>query len=223
MATFRALALRFFKNEDGFLQFLAPVLGGVIGALGARSAARTQATAARDAAQVQQNMFDTTNEYFAPYREAGESALGTYVDQVGTDFTKTPGYQFGLDQGLSAIEGSAAARGNLMSGSTLQRLQEHGQDYATNQYDNWLNRVGGLMTTGQASAGQQAALGQNNANQQGNYLTQGANASAAGTVGAVNNLNQGVNNALGIWQYQQGQNQYQPYSQPQNNISAWTP
>lgn len=193
---------RFWANEDGFLNFLAPIAAGVLGASGAKSAAKTQARSADQASQVQREMFDQTSEYFQPYRQAGENALRTYVDQVGTDFTQTPGYQFGLDQGMQAIEGSAAARGNLMSGSTLQALQSFGQDYATNAYDNWLNRVGGIMSTGQASAGQQAALGQNFANNQSNILSQKGNALAAGQAGFANNIMQGVNNAVGVWNYQ---------------------
>lgn len=178
--------------------------GALIGGSAAKSAARTQAGAARDAAAVQQNMFDTTSQYFAPYRQAGENALNTYVDQVGTEFTETPGYQFGLQQGIDAVDASAASRGNLNSGATLQAVNQFGQDYATRNYDNWLNRVGGLMSTGQASAGQQAALGQNFANNQTNLLTQGANAQAAGTIGAANAIQGGLNTGLGIWQYQQG-------------------
>ena len=198
----KELVTRFLREEDGFLNFLAPVVGGLLAGSAAKSAAKTQAASADAASQVQQNIFDTTSQYFAPYREAGENALRTYVDQVGTDFTQTPGYQFGLDQGLNAIEGSAAARGNLMSGATLQALQSYGQDYATNAYDNWLNRVGGLMSTGQASAGQQAALGQNFANNQSNILAQKGNALAAGQAGFANNLMQGINNAVGVWNYQ---------------------
>ena len=63
--------------------------------------------------------------------------------------TKTPGYDFRLNEGTRAIEGSAAARGGLYSGATMQALQNYGQDYATNAYENWLNRVGGLTQMGQ--------------------------------------------------------------------------
>lgn len=197
-----SLIRKFIRSEDGFLQFLAPIAGALIAGSSAKSAAKTQARATDRAADVQQNMFDTTSAYFAPYRRAGENALRTYVDQVGTDFTKAPGYEFGLNEGLRAIEGSAAARGNLMSGATLQALQGYGQDYATRAYDNWLNRVGGIMSTGQASAGQQAALGQNFANNQADLITQGANAMAAGKIGFGNAINSGINNALGAYQYQ---------------------
>ena len=188
---------------------LSAVLGvgsALIGGSAAKSAARTQANAAQDAAAVQQNMFDTTSQYFQPYRQAGENALGTYGDQVGTEFTKTPGYEFGLQQGIDAVDASAASRGNLNSGATLKAVNQFGQDYATRNYDNWLNRVGGIMSTGQASAGQQAALGQNFANNQTNLLTQGANAQAAGTIGAANAIQGGINTGLGIYQYQQGLN-----------------
>lgn len=188
---------------------LSAILGvgsALIGARSARKAANTQADAAQAAAQVQKEIFDQTSEYFAPYREAGENALRPYVDQIGTEFTKTPGYDFRLQQGLDAIEGSAAARGGLYSGATMQALQNYGQDYATNAYEGWLNRLGGLTNMGQASAGQQAAAGQNFANATGNYLTQAGNAQAAGTMAVGNALNQGFQSVMpAIYNYQSPQ------------------
>lgn len=147
----------------------------------------------------------------ATYRVNGQD-FGTrdeaqaYVDsQPGSTpyqgFTATPGYDFRLKEGLNAVEGSAAARGGLMSGATLQGLQQYGQDYATNAYDNWLNRVGGVMSTGQASAGQQAALGQNFANNQSNILQSAGNARSAGAIGVGNAINDGIGNFAGMYQY----------------------
>ena len=263
---------------------LSAILGigsALIGGASSRSAAKAQTAAAKDAAAVQQNIFDQTSEYFAPYREAGTNALRAYQYELGlgpmpgsvggsapvnyniqevpgqmeyrTDvpgyenvmrqvpgattyrvgdqsfdsrdaaqswidsqsqqpqaagapyqgFTKTPGYDFRLREGMNAIEGSAAARGGLMSGATLQALQGYGHDYATNAYENWLSRVGGLTQMGSAAAGSQAAAGQNFANAQSNLLTGAGNARAAGAVGVGNALMGGINTGLGVWQYQQ--------------------
>lgn len=56
------------------------------------------------------------------------------------DFKKDPGYDFRMNEGREALEGSAAARGNLLSGATLKALQRYGQDYASNEYGNAYDR-----------------------------------------------------------------------------------
>ena len=115
---------QFVREEDGFLELIGPIVGGLLGGFGASSAADSQAAAARNAAAVQKDMFDQTRRDLGPFREGGVNALRIYQDQIGNEFTKTPGYDFRLQEGLNAVEGSAAARGNLMSGSTLQALQQ---------------------------------------------------------------------------------------------------
>ena len=52
-----------------------------------------------------------------------------------------PSYQFRLNQGLGALEASAAARGVLRSGGTLQGVQDYAQDYASQEYQNIYNRA----------------------------------------------------------------------------------
>jgi hypothetical protein len=52
----------------------------------------------------------------------------------------TPGYQFSLQQGLQAVQRSAAARGTLLTGGTLQRLQQVGSGLASQNYDDEVRR-----------------------------------------------------------------------------------
>ena len=52
-----------------------------------------------------------------------------------------PSYQFRLNQGLGALESSAAARGVLRSGGTLKGVQDYAQDYASQEYNNIYNRA----------------------------------------------------------------------------------
>ena len=84
-----------------------------------------------------------------PFLDAGKEALGQY--QAGINDIPTmaslmgyvqsdPGYQFQLEQGMNALEGSAAARGNLLSGNTLKAIQGYGQDLASQYTDKILNR-----------------------------------------------------------------------------------
>lgn len=55
----------------------------------------------------------------------------------------TPGYQFRLDEGTKARERSAAARGMLFSGPTMKGLDRYAQDYASAEWDQLFNQLGG--------------------------------------------------------------------------------
>jgi len=117
-----------------------------------------------------------------------------------------PGYQFRLGQGTTALNNSAAAGGMQLSSNTMQSLMGYNQDYASGEYDKILSRLSGVAGSGQNAAGNLGSLGattaasigatgMSGANTAGNYLTQGANATAAGTVGSANALGTGLNNA----------------------------
>lgn len=117
-------------------------------------------------------------------------------------FQKTPGYDFRLNQGLDAVQSSAAARGGLYSGAAMRDLNKYGQDYATGEYNNYMNRLAGMTDTGMAAAGNQANAGANmGANVGAAYAAQG-NAAAAGSIGMGNAINSGITNALGYMTYQ---------------------
>lgn len=97
-------------------------------------------------------------------------------------FFNSPDYQFTRDQGLQALDRSAASRGRLYSGSQMNAAQQFGQGLASQQYGNWFNRLSSLAGAGQSATNQVGQYGQNYANQAGqNYLTAGgAQASAYG-------------------------------------------
>lgn len=52
-----------------------------------------------------------------------------------------PGYQARMNLGQQAMEQSAAARGNLLTGGTLQAENQLAQDYASNEYNNFYNQA----------------------------------------------------------------------------------
>jgi hypothetical protein len=54
---------------------------------------------------------------------------------------KAPGYQFQLEQGLNAIQNSAAARGDLLSGNALTGLNNYAQGAAQSDYNNVYNQA----------------------------------------------------------------------------------
>jgi len=63
--------------------------------------------------------------------------------QSPTDVTEQndPGYQFRLQQGMQALQNSAAARGGLLSGGTAKALTDYNQNAASGEYSNVYNRA----------------------------------------------------------------------------------
>lgn len=175
----------------------AAVVGGAIASRGARSAAQGQADAARYATDEQRRQYDLTREDWRPYRERGYEALqdlaglrGQEPSTSAADVMRDPGYQFGLQQGRNALEGSAAASGGLYSGQALKELMQYGNDYGTTKFNdafnrqqtafgNRWNRLAGLAGIGQAATSQTTAAGQNYANNVGNIAMGNANAQGA--------------------------------------------
>ena len=151
----------------------------------------------------QGNPVADVNAYMAanPLPAAAPSAdFGKYARDFGTaDFEADPGYAFRQSEGMKALERSAAARGNLLSGSTMKGIQRFGQDLASQEYTNAFNRyqvnrsnqlnpLQSLMGAGQSATnvqtGVQGQLGQNQAT---NLYNAGA-ARASGYVGSANAL-----------------------------------
>jgi len=129
---------------------------------------------------------------------------------------QTPGYQFNLQQGMKNTNNALAAKGLNLSGAQAKGLDAFNTGLASNtyqqQYQNALsqfmtnygvnsdqyNRLTGLVGLGQNAAAGVGNAGLQTANQAGNFLTSGANASAAGTVGAANAASGALGNLGGI-------------------------
>lgn len=189
----------------------AAVGGALIGSNAASKAAKTSAAASDRASDVQREMFERNVELNAPFREAGVNALNKLVPltdykDFGMDqFQADPGYAFRMSEGMKALEGSAAARGGLLSGNTLRGIQRYGQDMASQEYQNAFNRYGiererrlaplqSLAGVGQTTSQQLGEAGTGFANTMGNIGMNQANVagnarmSRASTYG--NTLNQ---------------------------------
>lgn len=179
----------------------ATVAGGVISSNGAKSAAKTQAAAADKAGNLVDQRYQQTRMDLMPYNDAGKSALTrlSAMSQPGFQFNPTdPSYAFRMAEGTRAVNTSAAARGNRLSGGTLKALTRYGQGAASQEYGAEFGRNFSLAGLGQNAAAQTGSFGANAANAQGEYGTQAANASAAGTVGQANALNNGLGSLAGI-------------------------
>lgn len=192
--------------------------GGLIASKGAKKAANVQAQAAANAQASQERMFQKQIDLQEPFRQGGLSAqnqimqlLGVGGDTTAADygslakpfgmeqFQADPGYAFRQSEGMKALERSAAARGNLLSGSTMKGIQRFGQDLASQEYTNAFNRyqteraarlnpLQSLMGSGQSAANTlTSAAGQQGQNEAANLYNAGA-ARASGYIGGANAL-----------------------------------
>lgn len=188
----------------------AAIIGGLASASAAKSAAKSRTKAANNQLALQREMYDQTRTDLSPYRDAGANALAAVNYELGlgaapdgySGFQASPGYQFAVQQGQDAIERSAANSGGFFSGQTGKSLTDYRIGMANQDYGNYFNRLYGLANMGQASSAMQAQANQNLASQGSNALANIGNAQAAGAVGVGNAINNGIGNALGIWQYQ---------------------
>lgn len=131
--------------------------------------------------------------------EAEATAYATANSSAGTEyrgFTATPGYAFRLKQGTDAVEGSAAAAGSLFSGSTLKDLNTFGQGMASEEVNNYLNRITTGAAQGQAAAGNTALAAGNFGQAAGGAMQSSANAIAAGAIARGNAINNGLTNLV---------------------------
>ena len=189
----------------------------------AKKASKAQVQAAQDANAAQERMFQKQMELQEPFRQGGLTAqdqimqllgiggdkaaagYGSLGKSFGTEqFQQDPGYAFRQAEGMKALERSAAARGNLLSGSTLKGVQRFGQDLASQEYQNAFNRyqveraarlnpLQSLMGSGQSAANvMTGAAGQMGQNEASNIYNAGQ-ARASGYIGQANALT----NALG--------------------------
>lgn len=133
------------------------------------------------------------------------TAANLYADALGVNgadgnaraqdaFQVGPGYQFAVDQGLEAVQRSAAAGGMLASGNTLDAALRNAQGYASQEYNNWLAGLSPFVGAEQAGLENRAGLGSMVATAR----MDGNNAAMDRTQAGINNRQQMIGNLLGF-------------------------
>lgn len=199
---------------------VSTVVGAGSSIIAGNKAAKATKNAAKQASDTERYMYDTTRADYAPYREVGYGALGKLAGMTGVQrtnadgtpvaggvagamglgyandggFTASPGYQFRMDEGQKAIERSAASRGLLKSGASLKALTRFAQGTASDEFNNYANRLAALAGVGQSATGSTAAAGSAAANaiSQNQIAAGNARASSYANTGAA--INNGVTN-----------------------------
>src|SRR5271156_710707 len=168
----------------------------------AKSAQQLQYEEQQQALQFQEQQWNTQQANEAPWLQQGQGAVNTlgqlqneglqgqgplapwtqqFQAPTLAQAQQNPGYQFALQQGTAALDNSAAASGNLLTGNTGEALQQYGQNLGEqnyqqvynnslqqyqqsyNQYEqgqaNTFNRYASIAGLGQTAAGQLGSEG----------------------------------------------------------------
>jgi len=190
------------------------VVSGYMGAKAAKSAADTTAAGTRYAADIQERMYEKGREDLAPYREQGYTALKdiaalkpfltqSFASEEALAPYLDPSMAFRMKYGTQATERLANVGQGALSGNTLRGLTEFGQGFGSTEYGSAFGRAQGerkdiynilanIAGMGQGAVNTGVGAGQTTAQSLGQLAVGGAQAQAAGTVGAANAYGQAL-------------------------------
>lgn len=176
--------------------WIAGIATAVVGAYGAdqqskagKRGADAQADASQYATDEQRRQFDITQQNLAPWLQSGTWALGEQRDFLNGDYgaaLDSPFYAARKEEGFKGLDAGATAQGNLWGGGMDADRMRLGQNLATEGLLTHYNALAGMSNTGQTTANQLGAYGQNYANQVGQNAMAGAQARASSYANSAN-------------------------------------
>lgn len=148
-----------------------------------------------DKFRVGDRTFETRSaaEEYAAANKTGGTEYGGY--------TESPMFRYMMEKGTDSIQGSAAARGGLFSGATLQALEDNRRELVSADTGQYFARLAGLTDMGLSAAGNQASAGQNFANSAGSTMMAAGDAQARGALGAAQSWQTGISDVAGAAGY----------------------
>lgn len=165
---------------------LATVAVGVYSANKASGSAKDALNAQEQGNQAaigeQQREYNQTRADQLPFLTAGYGALdkeNAFLNGDTSGFDKSPDYLFSLNQGIGALDKSAAARGSLYSGGHSADLTQFAEWNANQFANNYWNKLAGMAGQGQTTAGNLGSFGANMANNVSNLDNASGNARAS--------------------------------------------
>ena len=165
------------------------LFSSILGAFSSQQAAKAQKRAADAANATVKEQYQQTRADLAPYRDTGAAALGQYSSLLGmngkdrqasalTQYTESPYLAQLVKNTGNAVDASHAARGGLFSGSTAQAIGDRTGQLYLSDYNNYLQRIGGMTDMGQNAATFGGQLGAQAAQQRAGYIQDHGNANA---------------------------------------------
>lgn len=124
----------------------------------------------------------------------GQSAQSAAEDAFNI-FKGSTGYQSRLKEGANAVNSMWAGSGAVKSGAAGKAFERFGQDFASNEFGNYMNYLGNQQGVGLGAASAQAGVGQNYVNTISNNNN---NAGTAAANAALVKGNNSFGNVLGL-------------------------
>jgi hypothetical protein len=203
----------------GGVSAVGSIVGGIMGSNAAKKAASQEEQGYSNASTYEksQNALAVTQQQgttagitgaLTPYNTTGQQSTnqlagllapggsltqgyGSFSAPTAAQAQATPGYQFQLQQGMNALQNSAAARGGLLSTGNEKNIENYAQGVASENYGNTYNQA---LQSYQTNAN----TFYNNQNNLYNRLsgTAGQGIQAAGTMGGLQQQGANALNSL---------------------------
>ncbi len=132
---------------------------------------------------------------------------GELVTPTGPDmsaFTESPDYQFRKDEGLAAVDRTAAARSGALSGNAVRGAEEFASNLASTEYGNFFNRLAAVAGIGQSATNTASQAASSTGSNISSLLTQRGDARASGIMGVGNSITNAVNSGLNSYMLYRG-------------------
>lgn len=208
---------------------IGSIISGIIGQQGAQAGGNMAGDAANRAAQMQQQEAERGRRAMSPWTASGTGALqkisallglgeltmrgnnyGQYwidpanakglQDEALNAFQTSPGYTFRKQEGINALDRSAAAKGLLLSGNQTKAIQGFGDGLASEEYRNYMGDLMGVSGQGMGATSSANSTSAGLINGAANNIFQGGVARGSGYAAGANALasgiGQGVNNVM---------------------------
>lgn len=158
----------------GLFSFLGSLIGSGDQKSGINKATAAQMQYLDKGLAQQQSQYDTTRSDFAPYREAGTSALGSMGDLLGMNgpeaasaaiaaLKSSPMFQSLFNTGQEAVLQNASATGGVRGGNTQRSLYDLGSNTLAQLISDQISRLGGVAGLGEGATNAGAGFGQHTA------------------------------------------------------------
>lgn len=178
----------------------AALIGAGSSIYSGNQAANAAENAAQATARQHRRAVRRARNDLSPYLQGGAgaaNALMAFLPKPGQSLAEmvqsSPGYQFRLDQGQQQLDRFAGRAGNLFSGRALMGAQEYGQNFASNEFGNYINQLNQMAGSGQNAATNLGSLRMGAAGQIGAAYGNAANTRGSAYVNQGNALNSLIN------------------------------
>lgn len=154
------------------------------------------ATAIRNGLMAQQGMQSNPVAEQVPVQQAPTVTQPT-AQSAYEQFKNYTGYTTRLNEANNALNSGYAAKGTLQSGAALQALAKMNQDYASNEFGNYMGYLTNQQQLGPGAANALSGVGTQYANNVGNMTIQQGNNLANAYIAKGNNSANMIGNIAG--------------------------